>query len=479
MVRYDCVRNSDITSLYSGGMKVADYPPEKSTEELFYWPYLVKPDMNRIAMIGTEHMALDKIIPEGIDLNIIYPETSWYDLLNLAFIPDSGRVIRNDPIGFLKSNIIKYDAIIVNRGALVSLSGKRLETEYFINLCRDNLNTGGLLCFNVQAYHGNWRKDLTTRLAGLYNLISNKFPDIDFIPGDNLMIMAGQSIDLTPDTILSRYQSMNIESPIFNQRYIRSKLNPFNKSHFQESLETTTRKADPQDIGYGLSYYLSQTGSNMLMSLEQWRNYYYITILSLILLTIALGKFRIVINVSHLNILYFGSISLAIELVAMYKIQMIGGYLYIILGILIGLFMIGMAGGSYLGSLLMKSHNLPKTLVRWLNITLGIMICLSLLTAIVQSNQVILLIIIGLAGFSGGMGYAIGSLKSDSQAGIPYGIDLMGGIIGTLIGLGILFGELRIGHYFLAMAIIGIILLANKQAFIEVLVRTGRLIRHT
>jgi hypothetical protein len=438
-----------------------------TAEQLFYWPYLMNPSMKNIAFIGAEHLAIHRAIPDSIDVTFIYPQTNWHELVDSRYVPSQNMIIERDPIGYLKDSDIKYDALIINRGSLVSLSDKRFETEYFIELCRESIKHDGILCFNIESYHGSWRNDLKTRLGNIYSFLQSHFNQVEIIPGDNLIFIAGNDIKLVSDGLIAKHKSLSIVSDFFNESFIRAKLNQFNLNKTRDELKDYEIKSNPYEIGYGLSYYFSKSGISwgMIDSV----NYILLLIIIIISITLSgtLNKFKVTDSVASFNVLYFGLSALAIELVAMYKIQLIGGYLYMILGVMIGLFMIGMSLGSYLGSRLMKSSNLPTSVIKWLNIALGILILLSLVVCVFESNQVILLIIIGLAGFCGGLGYAVASYRADIHPGIPYSVDLLGGIIGTLIGLGILIGGLNMGYVFAGIAALGAILLATNKLLLK------------
>lgn len=467
LVRYDMVKTEDMATLYSGGVKLADFPPEKSAGELFYWPYLVKPSLRRIAFIGGEYQAIDKLIPDNIEAVFIYPENNWHKLIDSLYVTAEKRIIAQDPIAYFRKSAQKYDAIVVNRGTLVSLTDKRFETDYFIRLCYDNLTQDGILCFNVESYHGNWKKELATRLNFIYNRLNYYFDDIKIIPGDKLFLVAGDGFNFDQAELIARCDSLGIISPLFNRGYIKSRLSQFNIANTLSQLHEIVPSPQPYDIGYGLVYYFSQTGIDSVLSYINISNVLYIIIVAVVVLTIALYRADIVKTIKSINILFFGLVSLTIELVAIYKIQLGGGYLYMILGITIGLFMVGMSSGSFLGLRLMKIDNMPKALIRWLDIALTILVLLSVTISIIEDNQALMLLIIGLAGFGGGLGYAVGSFKSDDNPGIPYTIDLLGGVTGTVVALGILMGGLHLSYVFVGIAIFGIILLATNALLLK------------
>jgi hypothetical protein len=466
LVRYDSVREQEITTLYSGGVKAADFPDYITSQELFYWPYLAKPDIQDIALIGAEKNWVDKVIPNSVRRSYIYPDKSWRELIDEKYLPSPANSIVQDPIAFLKSNNKKYDLIIINLGQLLSLYDKRLETEYFLELCCKNVKPGGLLSVSVDSYQGIWRDDLRYRLRGIYRILLDKFENVNVIPGDRLTFLAGRDIDYDMAHIIQVYRQLNIDSPYFNEALIKSRLNSFSMKQTMAQIDSTITEPGRYEIGYGLSYYFSKFGIDL--DLKKVFNplyvlflYILISLLATLMVLFKRGKIGFV-----LAIVFFGMASFSLEIVSMYRIQLIGGYLYIALGIVVGLFMFGMAIGSFLGDYFIKIANLPKTLLKARVLALLGFAVLAGLFMLTPDSEFILLIIIALSGSAGGFGFAINAANFDKTPGLPYGLDLSGGMLGTIIGLSLLFNSISQTSVMAAICCAGLILMAtNKVIF--------------
>jgi len=168
LVRYDTIKTGELISLFSGGVKVADFPDNIAGQELFYWPYLIKPDLKSIAFVGAETHMVSKYIPSHVNRVFIYPDDTWRKALPPEYMPPSGNCRIADPIAYFGENSAEYDVIVVNLGPLLSLYEHRLETARFFSLCRENLAENGILSVKVPSNEGIWRDELRLRLAYFY-----------------------------------------------------------------------------------------------------------------------------------------------------------------------------------------------------------------------------------------------------------------------------------------------------------------------
>jgi len=470
LVRYDTITTGEFAALYGGGVKLADFPDYASAAELFYWPYLAKPEMKRIAFIGGEMGQASGLIPNNVEASFIYPETNWRTLIDSRYLPPMTSSIITDPINFLKSNRIKYDAIVINRGSLLSLADKRLETNYFINLCRNNLTSDGVLCFNLESYAGLWRDDLKYWLNSIYDILGASFKNIAIVPGDRLILLASDDLTYDSESVITRYRNLHIDSPYFTEALVKARLNRFNLDQVTDQLNSSIEKPNTEndlDISYGLSYYFSKLNSGLVIA-KAFRYYWLLLILALIIgLSLVVTKFDRNSSISLLNVVYFGLASFALELLAMYRIQLLGGYLYMALGIIVGLFMLGMALGSMLGVIVTQKANQPKLNIQGVNYAFGLFVLIAGAFMLNSGGEYIYLLIIGLAGFGGGLGFACASRRYDDKPGLPYGFDLAGGVIGTLLGIIVLTGSLNLPVILGGIAILGIILLATNKVLLE------------
>ena len=463
LIRYDIVNTEGLSTLYSGGLKVADIPDKIIGQEIFYWSYLLKPNMKNIAVVGADFHMVSRLIPAQIEPLFINPEKSWRAIIPDEYLPLEKHCLQADPIDFFENSQHKFDVITINLGQLLSLYDYRLETSRFFNLCRDNLADSGLINVIVQAYDGLWRDDLKLRLNNIYAKLKSVFPEVKFIPGSNIIFIAGNEINIDASEICRRLDILRIGSAYMSPPLIQSRLNSFKVNQFKKQLEAKGDISNDLAIGYGLSYYFSQLGFQF--ALKKIVNNINLSAVFCCVLAAAWffgGRSRIKFT-PLANIVFFGMASFLFEILTFYHIQLLGGYLYIALGIIVGLFMAGMAAGAFFGTNYIKSLKLPKTISEGSTIALLIFGILAGIILLTPNSELILLIVNTLAGFAGGIGYASCAKEFDHRPGLPYGFDLAGAMLGTAIGLGILMATITISAIMTVIIFMLIILLATNR----------------
>lgn len=464
LVRYDSIKTNGMTSLYSGGVKIAYFPDEITGQELFYWPYLVKPDMNDVALVRAEAHMVDKLIPAHIKRLYIYPERSWRKLIKSEYLPLEGNCRMADPVAFFRKTRHRFDAIIINLGPLISLYDYRLETKRFFSFCKNKLTGDGILSVSVSAYDGLWHDDLKKRLVTIYNALKNYFVDVHFIPGQNITFICGDSIDIdiTSEGLIDRYNTLQLDSPYFNPALIKSRTNLFKINQVRAQLSEPAKEVGPLSMGHGLSYHFSQFG--VKYNLNRIINFPVLAVIIGIILSLTLisAGFSGKEFLHLLNIFYFGATSFILEIIVLFYTQLLGGYLYIALGIILGLFMAGMALGAFLGAYYNKPLILPKSKYNGSLMAFLIFVLLSGLFLLTPCREWILLMIVTLAGFAGGLGYTSSSKPFNARPGLPYAVDLGGAMIGTIIGLAILISALPFRSVFYIICLLGVILFATN-----------------
>jgi hypothetical protein len=347
---------------------------------------------------------------------------------------------------------------------LVSLAEKRFETALFFKLCHENLSENGLLALNVPAYDGVWRNDLRERLAGIYANLYKSFAEVKIIPGDPLIFLASDSLNLqlTAGRLIQTYDSLGLAAGYLNPALIQTSLNSFKVDQVTKMLEKPPVSNGDLAIGYGLTYYFAALGMNFPY-LTNIAVPALIILIILAILFILMLRIRMRLSIlPFINILLFGTISFIIELLVIYYLQLGGGYLYQALGIITGLFMAGMAAGSFRQINYNKSRSLPTKSKRGTSSAILLLLLAAVLIWIGKGDSRILLFATAIAGFAGGKGFTANAGSVSANPGIPYGIDLIGALIGTIAGMGLLLSGYGVLGLLLVMAAITVTIFATN-----------------
>mgnify|MGYP007051591378 CR=1 FL=1 len=464
LIRYDATVSAELTTLYAGGVKLADFPDDIIGQEIFYWPYLMKPEMKDIAFVGAEFHMVDQFVPKSIKRIYIFPENRWYRLLDDGQYPPEMNIWLKDPISFFSGNKRKLDVISITAGRLLSFYDYRLETRRFLDLCRNNLAAGGILSISIPAYDGMWHPELRRRIVTLHRNLRSLFSGIQIIPGDRLTFVCFDEPWSKPSlsALLERCDSLQLQSPYFNKPLIMTRLNDFKMNQTLKQIEAEERRSHLLAIGHGLAYYLSQFGS--WYGLRGFVNLY--TVITLLIVGIAVtlisGNFADRRFLPLINIFYFGFCAFLIEIIALFFIQILGGYMYLALGMIMGLFMAGMVFGAFWGTYITFKHPLLKMILGSSMIPYIIFTILGLLSLLQPRCEWFWLLLVGLAGLAGGLGYTTNAKTFDNRPGLPYGIDLAGAMVGTTVSVGLLVATIPYESVFLAVSLSGLALFATN-----------------
>jgi len=156
-----------------------------------------------------------------------------------APVPDSGlndnrvTLVHTDPRRFLQSGP-PYDLILVGETEPTSGAANRFFTREFFQLCAGRLARDGVLAFRLDAAENIWTPQLLRRAASIRRAVSSVFASVVILPGETNLVLASSLPLVTDPAILSarlrsRQLSPRLVSPQFieylytNDRYLEIK----------------------------------------------------------------------------------------------------------------------------------------------------------------------------------------------------------------------------------------------------------------
>ncbi len=287
--------------------------------------------------IGDTLPELYKYNPENIDYVELDPELT--DMAVEAGIlreMPGLNIINLDGRAFLKKTKKKYDAIIVDLPEPDTFQLNRFYTSEFFALTKKKLNKDGILSFGVKAYE-NYISDITkSKLSSIYNTVSQYYDNIEIIPGNEAYFICSDKI-LTLD-IPARLEEKSIKTE-YIQYY-------FHGNVTQERISTVRNSIDPEEfvntdfeprlLNISFKEWFSKHGSTP--------NIFLIIVICVVLIYIFLMKKEEYILFSS------GMASMAVEMLVIYCFQIIYGYIYLKVGVLITAFLFGLLPGAAVGS---------------------------------------------------------------------------------------------------------------------------------
>lgn len=303
------VPNSESILLLSGGItgtinEIMKYPNIKSIDYLELNPDLIK------------------ITKQFIDTN--------QSLLR----SDKIQIINKDARLFFHETKTKYDAIILNLPDPTTAQINRFYTIDFIKECKEHLYHSGVLSLSLSST-GNYISEEAGELnASILTALRNVFENVIIIPGNqNYFIASDKQLTFNVTQVLSEN---NIQTDYVNEYYINVDLIKLRTKNIIQSLpEDAYINRDFHPIAY---YYHTIL----------WLSHFKIK-LWMVALIIIIPIVIIVIKSTPVNLGLFagGFTASSLEFLLLISFQIIYGYVYQMTGLIITIFMGGLAFGSF------------------------------------------------------------------------------------------------------------------------------------
>jgi spermidine synthase len=503
---YGNVVLTERTGLYSffeNGLHLYTVPDLQRQEEAVHFALLEHPRPKDVLLIGGGVGGLiDEILKYQVS-RVDYVELD--DLIVKMAVErlpaDLSRGLKNAKVSvknedgrfFVKKTQDKYDCVLLDMGDPYTAQINRFYTVEFFTEVKRILKEGGIFSFGVSSSENYVNKGLADFLKSLYRTLSRAFNDVKIIPGNTAIFIASDAKGLlTYDyrVLMERAGSAGLELKYVREYYLSSRLSAERVSYIQDIVSSpppARSNYDFRPVGYyyGMIFWASRfrdsAFGSALKSLSKWP--LEMVGLALCLTIIWLG-FLARRRQTGAGAVLLGGLALsgydgmAFQVITLLSFQIIYGYLFYKLGIVLTFFMIGLALGSrFAMKLIGTDANVKKTLIGT-QLAWGVYFLVSPAVFIVLANSrganalwlgsnIFFPLISLLAGTVSGAQFALTGKaysKKDDAAGktgaLTYGTDLAGACLGAIITgaflipvAGIVKAPLVVGFINFAMAV--------------------------
>lgn len=340
------------------------------------------------------------------------------------------RIIYEDARYFINRTKDKFDVVIIALPEPTTAQLNRFYTLEFYKELKKILNSNAIVSFGLLSSNEYLSAEVKNINSVIYNTLNKVFKNIIILPGNRNYFVASDGI-LSSEIVKLAFNN-NLNNAYVNAFYLSD--NDL-KNKMLSVMKNVTFKTEinrdfkPIVYYHQLKYWMSHFKTN----------YYLIFGILLILLLLFLYRLK------PINLCLFtgGFAASSIEVILLVTFQIVYGYVYQMIGVIIMLFMIGLALGIYGVNFITKKY----TVKNYLKIQAGLVfysVCLPFALlfindinpnpVIVQVAYCILILIIG--GLTG-MTFSLSSkiIKKDisSVAAETYGADLFGSAIGAIV----------------------------------------------
>ena len=360
-------------------------------------------------------------------------------------------LIIDDARHFINNSKNKYNLIVCNIPEPFNANYNRFYTkEYFKNINR-LLAPDGIYSFTLPSSGDYFGPEILQINSSIYKTIKQVFKNILIIPGDQAIFLASNNNILIKESNLlaDRYIQRNIKSDYFFPEMFQQYLAPERVEFANNEIGNYNKykiNSDYNPISYYLEAFIynkyTHTSNDYLYFISNI-TLYHLLIATIIIFIILISFERCLKqNFTSQTIMFCtGFIGMSTSLIIMLCFQNIIGGLYYYLGILIAIFMSGIALGSFIYNKIIYTLNYSNKIFFWLLLLIFIY-CISLpftlyLSSIKESLLLFLLLNL-LSGLLTGLGYAFINTKfikayDINHNGTIYACDLLGASLGSLI----------------------------------------------
>ncbi|MGC9318770.1 MAG: hypothetical protein ACP5KN_12135 [Armatimonadota bacterium] len=414
--------------LYSG----ASPPLEGTIDELVHFTLLQHPRPRRVLLVGGGITGGLREVLKHRPNRVAYVELDE-GLLDVArrWAAPGDREALNDPaveavIGdgrrIIASTSQAWDAVIIALPHPATAQLNRFYTREFYTTVRRVLADGGVVGWEVPGSSGYFSPALLRLHCCLLSTASVRFPHIARMPGESTVCVAGREQALTTDwrELQRRLTERELDSP-WLEAMLPDRLDPATLTAVNAILADASGaplNRDLRPIGYFLdqSWWLTQfqpASAALLERLSRVSARELMLVVGLVVsMLLALSWLRPV-EAAFIPLAVAGSgfVSMALEVSLLFAFQSLYGYVYTMVGVIIGAFMVGAAGGSLLAELRTSQRSAARTL------------------------RLLLLAFVLLAAVAGALAVGLPALAKRQGRALTLLFPLATAVIGLLVGL--------------------------------------------
>lgn len=451
-------RTESQLNFYSNGFFDFAYPDKYTAEEAVHYPLLLHYKPEDVLLIGggvaggideiLKHWTVKKLIYLELDPKIIEVSQKYIS----SPVDNRLNIIIADGRFFIKNTKDKFDCIIINLSDPINAQLNRYYTKDFFQEVKSRLKPDGLFSIRVTTPSDILSPIYKQFLGTIYQSLQAVFKNIYVLPAAKTTYIAG---DYAITEKIANILKERIEQRNLNLLYVNSYFFDYNFTeerinYLKTSIEQSGAYANT-DLRPVCYYFNNMLYGGIISKNLKWlfmnlfRLHPIIFFLPIILL---LGFWRRK-TIIYLSVFSIGAGEISAELILLILFQVFYGYVYAWLGIIIGLFMLGLTCGTFIyirfKKKLFEDYSSPLkgegmseksrilALIQ-LSIALYFLIILFMsITKISGANYAIgVLIFIG--GFLGGLHFPLSvEILGSKKAGVLYGIDLLGSSLGAII----------------------------------------------
>ncbi len=358
-------------SVFTNGLWLFSEPDRLSAEHGVHLALLQHPNPKTILLLGGGIAGLlEELIkyPDLRAVDYVEPDPDFILLLkpHLSSATDASlqdprvRVFHQDPRIFMRRSQTPYDVILMNMGDPITSQMNRFYTKEFFARVKQRLSSGGIFSFAVSGGESMLGPNQARFLGSIQRTLLEIFPKTLIYPGDqNRFFATDISGDLLTDykPIVSRIYKRRLQLTYIREGILQDALSPLRLDYLKSIMAGITGIAVNKDFSpicyfHNLAVWANQWHVglqkifNMLAGIKIRWIWTGLLIAGGIIVTVfwtGRSKFRTAVAGS---IFISGAIEMVLQVVFLIGFQIVAGFVYRQLALIIAFFMTGLAVGA-------------------------------------------------------------------------------------------------------------------------------------
>jgi len=461
-------RENTQVSFFENGLLAYTAGDLMSAEESAHFALLEHPDPRRVLLIGGGvGGALGQILLHPSVGRVEYVELDPRMIeLGRAYLHDAETAVLRDPRvhlwhldgrRFAKRTRNRYDVVLVSLPDPFTTQINRFYTVEFYREVLRILGPEGILSFRVTSSENYVGEELGDFLRSIYLSLSEVFEDIVVVPGSSAHFLACPREGILtedPSVLIERLHERALGTKYVREYYLPYRMSRDRVQYLRERLEIggdVRINRDLRPVGYYYdmilwSTYFSPTLRKLFVSVSGVDARWPIVAMVLVLILLLARKKSRPRRSVMVTVVAVGFSELALEVIILLGFQIVYGYVYHHLALIVACYMIGLAAGGWRSTARLDVLREPLASLERLQLAMFLypFVFLLFLYGCVRSPPPGPVGGAGFSGFAFGAGligglqfpvanrlYLQGSARRGGTAGILYAADLGGSCLGA------------------------------------------------
>ncbi|MBC2711268.1 MAG: hypothetical protein HGJ94_09815 [Desulfosarcina sp.] len=337
--RIEVIESGGQVSLFTDGEPSLSSQDPALAEETVHFP-LSQVDHPRhlllVSAVGGMMAEVAKYHPDRVDYVELDPLAAQVQLrFGLVTPMDGMTVIAQDARAYLSVTSTRYDAILVSLPEPETFQMNRFYTAGFFDLVKKRLAPGGVFSFSVEGVANYISEIRQQKISSLANTAGTFFDHVVLMPGERLFFICRDRPVRTDIPVLLEKKGIDTQHI---RRYFAGDLTGQRIRQINDAVDTGTPKnldLSPRLMRLEFFGWFERHGES-----PRW---------FALVLTVAALVYLLQISRPQWVLLTTGCVNIGAEMLTIFTFQVLYGYIYLQIGVLVTVFLAGLLPGAWAG----------------------------------------------------------------------------------------------------------------------------------